>query len=31
MENFIPTGYKLKTIATNRVFDDEGWIIDDPQ
>ncbi|MCM1041527.1 MAG: cysteate synthase [Bacteroides sp.] len=31
MENFKPTGYRLKTIATDRVFKDEGWVIDDPQ
>lgn len=31
MENFKPTGYQLKTIATDRVFKDEGWVIDDPQ
>lgn len=31
MEDFKATGYKLQTIATGRVFEDEGWVIDDPQ
>ena len=28
---FTPTKYQLQTIATGRVFDDEGWILDDKQ
>ena len=29
--NFIPTKYQLQTVATGRVFDDEGWTLDDKQ
>lgn len=29
MENFKPTSYKLKCVATSREFADEGWILDD--
>jgi cysteate synthase len=29
MENFKPTSYKLKCVATSREFVDEGWILDD--
>lgn len=29
MENFKPTNYKLKCVATSREFADEGWILDD--
>ena len=31
MENFKPTKYSLKCVATNREFDDSGWILDDPE
>ena len=26
---FTPTKYQLQTVATGRVFDDEGWTLDD--
>lgn len=29
--SFIPTKYHLQTIATGRLFDDQGWTLDDPQ
>lgn len=29
--SFIPTKYQLQTIATGRVFDDQGWTLDDKQ
>ena len=29
MENFKPTSYKLKCVATSREFADEGWMLDD--
>ena len=29
--HFKPTGYKLRTVATGRVFEDEGWALGDPQ
>ena len=29
MENFKPTKYKMVCVATNREFDDTGWILDD--
>ena len=29
--NFIPTKYQLQTVATERVFSDEGWTLDDKQ
>ena len=29
--NFLPTKYQLQTIATGRVFNDEGWTLDDKQ
>ena len=28
---FIPTKYELQTVATGRVFSDEGWTLDDKQ
>ena len=28
---FIPTKYQLQTVATGRVFDDQGWTLDDTQ
>ena len=28
---FIPTKYQLQTVATGRVFDDQGWTLDDSQ
>ena len=28
---FIPTKYQLQTVATGRVFNDEGWTLDDKQ
>ena len=28
---FIPTKYQLQTVATGRVFSDEGWTLDDKQ
>ena len=28
---FVPTKYQLQTVATGRVFDDEGWTLDDKQ
>lgn len=31
MENFEPTGYTLTCVATGREFEDEGWMLDDPQ
>ena len=31
MKNFKPTKYTLKCVATNREFDDSGWILDDPE
>ena len=31
MENFKPTKYTLKCIATNREFEDNGWMLDDPE
>lgn len=27
--NFIPTKYQLQTVATGRIFSDEGWTLDD--
>ena len=29
--SFIPTKYQLQTVATGRVFDDQGWTLDDKQ
>ena len=29
--NFLPTEYQLQTIATGRIFNDEGWTLDDKQ
>lgn len=29
--NFIPTKYQLQTVATEHVFSDEGWTLDDKQ
>ena len=31
MENFKPTKYTLKCVATSREFSDEGWILDDSE
>ena len=31
MENFKPTKYTLKCVATGREFDDTGWILDDAE
>lgn len=31
MNQFTPTRYKLKTIATSNQFQDQGWTLDDPQ
>ena len=28
---FMPTKYKLQTVATGRVFDDQGWTLDDKE
>ena len=28
---FRPTGYKLLTVATGRIFQDTGWVLNDPQ
>ena len=28
---FTPTKYQLQTVATGRVFDDQGWTLDDKQ
>ncbi len=28
---FAPTKYRLQTVASGRVFDDQGWTLDDPQ
>ena len=28
---FVPTKYQLQTVATGRVFNDEGWTLDDKQ
>jgi cysteate synthase len=30
MDNFQPTKYKLKSLATGKLFDDDGWTLDDP-
>lgn len=30
MKNIRPTSYQLQTVATGRVFADNGWVIDDP-
>lgn len=29
--DFKPTDYKLLTVATNRIFEDTGWVLNDPQ
>ncbi len=29
-KNFIPTNYKLQSVKTGKVFDDEGWILEAP-
>ncbi len=31
MKNFNATKYRLRNVATNRLFDDEGWTLDDCQ
>lgn len=31
MENFKPTKYTLSCVATDRVFDDTGWLLDDAE
>ena len=31
MENFKPTKYTLKCVATDREFEDKGWILDDAE
>lgn len=31
MENFKPTRYTLVNVASGREFDDEGWMLEDPQ
>ena len=31
MENFKPTKYTLKCVATSREFNDEGWMLDDAE
>lgn len=31
MENFKPTKYTLSCVATDRVFDDTGWVLDDAE
>ena len=31
MENFKPTKYTLQCVATNREFEDSGWILDDAE
>lgn len=31
MTQFHPTKYRLQCVATSRTFNDEGWMIDDPQ
>ena len=31
MENFKPTKYTLKCVATNREFEDDGWMLGDPE
>lgn len=31
MENFKPTKYTLKCVATSRTFSDEGWLLDDSE
>lgn len=31
MESLKATDYRLKNVATGRLFDDSGWVIDDPQ
>lgn len=30
-KKFTPTGYKLASVVTGRVFDDAGWTLDDPE
>lgn len=31
MKKFIPTSYKLKNVSNGRLFEDEGWTLDDPE
>ena len=31
MNAITPTSYKLQTVATGRIFDDNGWVLDHPQ
>ncbi|MDE7101326.1 MAG: cysteate synthase, partial [Bacteroidales bacterium] len=31
MNAITPTSYRLQTVATGRIFDDNGWVLDDPQ
>lgn len=31
MKNFRATEYKLKCVATDRIFDDSGWVLDDSE
>ncbi len=31
MKNFRATEYKLKCVATERIFDDSGWVLDDSE
>lgn len=31
MEDLKATAYRLKNVGTGRLFDDSGWVIDDPQ
>ncbi len=31
MKEITPTRYRLQNVATGRIFDDAGWILDDPE
>ena len=31
LHKFTPTKYRLETVKTGRVFDDDGWILNDPE
>ncbi len=31
MKKFTPTSYKLKNVSNGRLFEDEGWTLDDPE